>query len=791
MYNLNYRRYYWKANATDLAGNVNNTAIQEFNITLPPANANTTLRPVLPITNSSLNCSFTFIDPNPDDPGVGTIIFYNASLEHFRTNISIAPGNSNNTIVSYTLTANLTNNFTSTANWTCAARTNDLMINSEAWVNASVVINNSLPHNPQPFIFPATPFYNSSLNASSIIIDQDANDVVSVEIIWYNNSLEHFRVNLTDVANGTNQSYQLNFNATNNFTRGQNWTAAFRIYDGINLSSWVNASVVINNTLPHNPRPFIFSQPFLSDSIIRTNSSLNASSIIIDPDANDARSVEIQFYNGSNLHFRVNFTNVANGTNQSYTLTANLSNIFSKGENWTAAFRIYDGINLSEWVNASRLISNTNPNNPNTTIRPDVLFGTDNLNCSFTYIDTDNDQGTATFIFYNNSIQHFNPVNISIANNSNNTIVSYVLLDNATANLTRDQNWTCAVKVNDGNIDSDYVNASKVIQNTAPRFDLVINNRTWNEDTSQLNVTDLNDHFTDVDLDTLTFTALNNLAITVVIDSFNNISYIPSPNWFGTENLTIRASDGANTTDSNIITLTVTNVDESRESVSTVTGRTKVLVGLDIIAPSPVSLIIGDKTIYPVIIRNDKGGLLTNIVLSAETSSDQLSAAFINGIIPVLAPGQQQIVNLEIRASRDILEDRYSIILAGTSNEGAKDSAEFFVNIEEFGSANKSIIIPRLQAAKELFNNNPICLELSELLNQAEKALENNQFTKAESLIESIVNGCNELISFKPEKIEAPVKKSSQNLILITEFSALILLSAAFVYYRRRRRKLF
>src|SRR3989344_7132358 len=114
----------------------------------------------------------------------------------------------------------------------------------------------------------------------------------------------------------------------------------------------------------------------------------------------------------------------------------------------------------------------------------------------------------------------------------------------------------------------------------------------------------------------------------------------------------------------------------------------------------------------------------------------------------------------------------------------------FFVNIEEFGSANKSIIIPRLQAAKELFNNNPICLELSELLNQAEKALENNQFTKAESLIESIIKGCNELISFRPERIEVPKRSLNQTLILAAEFSALALLIAGFVYYRRHRRKL-
>ncbi|MBI2672118.1 PGF-pre-PGF domain-containing protein, partial [Candidatus Woesearchaeota archaeon] len=361
LYNLTYGKYYWKANATDLAGNVNNTGIFEFTLSAgatntAPTDPNTTIRPIIPLRNSSLNCSFTFIDTD-NNTGNGTIIWYNNSIEHFRINISILTGN--NTIASYQLNYNNTNNFTSSQNWTCAARTNDNTINS---------------------------------------------------------------------------------------------------------NNWVNASVVINNTKPHNPVPFIFSQPFLSDSTIRTNSSLNASSIIIDPDANDTRSVEIQFYNGSRLHFRSNLTDVPNGTNASYTLTENSTNVFSKGENWTSAFRIYDGINLSDWVNSSRLISNTNPRNANTTIRPVSPTIADNLNCSFTYIDTDDDQGTGIIIFYNNSAEHVR-TNITISNiSSNNTVVSYLLISNTSNVFTAGENWTCAVRTNDGVINSDnWVNSSALM----------------------------------------------------------------------------------------------------------------------------------------------------------------------------------------------------------------------------------------------------------------------------------------------------------------------------------------
>src|SRR3989338_6639262 len=234
----------------------------------------------------------------------------------------------------------------------------------------------------------------------------------------------------------------------------------------INSESWVNASVLITNTAPNNATPYIFAQPFATDNIIRTNSSLNASSFVSDPDA-DSMTVTIVFWNGTKEHFRTNITSVANATNSSSTLTQNATNIFTKGENWTAAFRVNDGTSSSDWVNASIIISNTQPENPNTTIRPLSPLKSNDLNCSFTYIDTNNDQGTATVIWYNNSLEHYR-TNISVANNSNNTIVSYTLTRNNTNAFLSGQNWTCAAISNDGVINSDWYNSSVVISNTVP-----------------------------------------------------------------------------------------------------------------------------------------------------------------------------------------------------------------------------------------------------------------------------------------------------------------------------------
>ena len=232
------------------------------------------------------------------------------------------------------------------------------------------------------------------------------------------------------------------------------------------------------------------------------------------------------------------------------------------------------------------------------------------------------------------------------------------------------------------------------------------------------------------------------------------------------------ANDGTSTGSSNLIFLTVTDVEEASPTITTVTGKTTKLIGLDIVIPSPVSILVGDKVIFPLIIRNDKNVLLTKVNLKVETSSKELTATLKKTVIPVLNPGQQEIINMEIKSSAVITEDRYGIILSASSAEGASDSAEFFVNVQDFGSANRSVILPRLQAAKELLKNNPTCLELSELLSQAEGALKEKKFEKSKSLIENTIKGCNDLLSFIPEKIETPSRKSRQNLILFIEISS-------------------
>jgi hypothetical protein len=76
------------------------------------------------------------------------------------------------------------------------------------------------------------------------------------------------------------------------------------------------------------------------------------------------------------------------------------------------------------------------------------------------------------------------------------------------------------------------------------------------EDTSIISAYDLDEHFYDLDDDTIYYTK-GNKSISVVINDNNTIDFIPEPNWFGSEMILIRASDSKGAFLEDIILVTV------------------------------------------------------------------------------------------------------------------------------------------------------------------------------------------------------------------------------------------
>lgn len=189
------------------------------------------------------------------------------------------------------------------------------------------------------------------------------------------------------------------------------------------------------------------------------------------------------------------------------------------------------------------------------------------------------------------------------------------------------------------------------------------------------------------------------------------------------------------------------------------------VASLELIAPSPISLSLEDSVILPIIIRNTGQIKLKDINLTFEANTSGILIEADDVYFEEIETNDEASTN--IRLSTNLEEyGFYEITVtaigktSGTVGEtkvGA--TAKIIINTIGVEVLNKTIIKTKVVFAKGLFEQNPECLELRELLDQADIALEEGQDRKATALAESAINACRDLIASIEKYIEAPIPK--------------------------------
>ena len=196
----------------------------------------------------------------------------------------------------------------------------------------------------------------------------------------------------------------------------------------------------------------------------------NLNTIIIEPNnqsfnitASDAENDSISYYwylNNTLVSTDINYTFVGNySSSGSYNLTAIASDTFANNS-----------------VEFNFTINNTNtiPSVSNVQITQGNTTTENDLNCTYTFTDNDED-------LENNTI-----INWYINNTINTSFTNYTNISNSFT--TKNQNWTCEILPSDGVNNGTAVNSSQItIQNSPPLLSS-INNISVNE-TDQINIT--------------------------------------------------------------------------------------------------------------------------------------------------------------------------------------------------------------------------------------------------------------------------------------------------------------
>lgn len=216
-------------------------------------------------------------------------------------------------------------------------------------------------------------------------------------------------------------------------------------------------------------------------------------------------------------------------------------------------------------------------------------------------------------------------------------------------------------------------------------------------------------------------------------------------------------------------------------------STTKVkLNSIKIITPGEVTLFKEDHFEVPIKILNDGEVTLTGINLSSfaffnDLVDPDVKASMERTYIDVLNPGDSEnlIVSLGVNADR---VGRYRVtVYANVSSPKFYDWGDFYVEIPEMNETRaKEVVI----FAEKLLFENPECLELREILKQAEQEMEKGDYEKAVDIANDAVEACKMSIS-SGRQLEYKTKKSSEELLiylLIFYFIAILIGIFVFLY---------
>ncbi|MCX6711879.1 MAG: hypothetical protein NT139_02490 [Candidatus Woesearchaeota archaeon] len=212
------------------------------------------------------------------------------------------------------------------------------------------------------------------------------------------------------------------------------------------------------------------------------------------------------------------------------------------------------------------------------------------------------------------------------------------------------------------------------------------------------------------------------------------------------------------------------------------------IASLDIVLPSTLVLYPNDEISIPIILKNSGQIMLENIILSTETDKENIFLRLSKTRLSQLSVGNIEKLNL-IVVTKDATLPGYVRIMAQVENPALTQVATLYIDALRTGVINTKDLRTRIEAAKQLFRQNPECLELNELIAQSEKQFDSEEYEKSSVLIDEATKTCKDLLSKKA--IEKPKKIINWYLILIG-FGIFIILILLLIYillvYRKAKK---
>ena len=250
----------------------------------------------------------------------------------------------------------------------------------------------------------------------------------------------------------------------------------------------------------------------------------------------------------------------------------------------------------------------------------------------------------------------------------------------------------------------------------------------------------------------------------------------------------------------NLTSLSVFNLVEQNVDTTTTTttstsgggGGTSIqITDLTILQPSPISLFEQETIITPIIVRNNGDKALNGITLTITTNDNSLGAVLAETSIATLSAKSEKQIDLTLINSGLTLGQYEVVVTANVENPLLLDEGKIYVDVVERFFTEKTQVREQVNYLDELFNLNPECSELRDLLVQVQASFDNEEFDKALEYANNAIESCKGLVSSSGKELVLPKTTGSfsNTIILALEvIGAVFVLMFIYNYYRRRKR---
>lgn len=373
-------------------------------------------------------------------------------------------------------------------------------------------------------------------------------------------------------------------------------------------------------------------------------------------------------------------------------------------------------------------------------------------------------------------------------------------LNNGTHNFT--------LIVDDGNVTTwDWRDVNVTNKNRPPYLYFIVQNQTWpmNYPNTNINITY---HMRDRDNENNVSDDDNNLTFSFVRSPYNmevsidngtgKVTLTPATDWYGLGYIIFDVNDSEFGLSSNNVSLDVIYVETQTETVVQQTGgggtttETKIASLTITVLYSP-QIKSNSETDVSIIFKNTGEVTLGNIVILAETpEKNDLSLSLSTDKVKSLEVNKEVTTKLTI-TTYELTKDSYEIRVTGSVSD-PKFNQSTTIYLENL-LANRTRIEEELQVVKDLFEENPECLDLTELILEAEKELGERNLERAKELTETALQNCRDLIRYSANMTQ-PIVPRIRETIPITEMIIVLIIISLFTigaYYaisRRAERKI-